>query len=78
MEQSFQLDELSELWCSLERLGSEPWIVIQAIVILLVKAFFATETAQFQKDSRLKAVHITTGFVDGDLYEIATSIAPCA
>jgi len=70
------LGRLSALWSPLQQVEAEPWIVSQALVILLVRVFFAQCSAEFQNLSGLKTVHVATGFDDGDLYALRTPLMP--
>ena len=56
--------------------GEQAWEVAQAIAIALVKEFFRNHGPEFQKASGLKEVYVATGFDDGDLYEVRTTLAP--
>jgi hypothetical protein len=66
------------LWSQLKRTGAEPWVAAQAIVIILVRVFFANHAKEFQGLSGLRRVHVVAGFDEGDQYAIRTPLAPRA
>ncbi|MCW5556847.1 MAG: hypothetical protein KIT22_03260 [Verrucomicrobiae bacterium] len=71
-----ELNELSALWLNLKGTKVEPWITVQAMVILLIRAFFEEHGDEFRKVTKRQHVNIATGFDDGDLYEVQTPISP--
>ena len=68
--------ELSALWQPLKKAGEEPWIVVQAIVIVLVRAMFEAHGVEFGKLFKRKNLFVASGFDDGDLYTIRTVLSP--
>ncbi len=72
------LDELSKLWRALAEAGVEPWVIIQALAIILVRNFFEQHHTDFRSASGLQHVYVTSGFDDGDLYPIQTPLTPKA
>lgn len=66
---------LLPIWRDLKRSGAEPWVAAQAIIIVFVKAFFSKHAVEFQEISGLRRVHVVSGFDDGDLYELRTTIS---
>lgn len=70
------LGQKSGLWNRLREAGQEPWVVAQAITIIMLRAFFKTQHKEFSKLTGLKRLYIVSGFVDGDLYAVQTPISP--
>jgi len=70
------LGQKSGLWNRLRKAGQEPWVVAQAITIIMLRAFFKTQHEEFSKLTGLKRLYIVSGFVDGDLYAVQTPISP--
>jgi hypothetical protein len=73
-----RLEQFSKLWRPLREAGDEPWVVIQAMVIVLVRSFFGNHCSEFRKLTGLRRVHVASGFDDGDLYAIHTPLSPRA
>jgi hypothetical protein len=71
-----ELSELSTLWRNLTEAKAEPWITVQAMTILMIREFFEKHEAEFREITRLNSVAVATGFDDGDLYEVQTTISP--
>jgi len=71
-----ELDWLSALWRDLKSTKMEPWITVQAVIILTMREFFEQHGDEFQKITGLRSVNISTGFDDGDLYEVYTTVSP--
>ncbi|MEQ2009216.1 MAG: hypothetical protein ABMA26_20740 [Limisphaerales bacterium] len=71
-----ELDELSALWADLKGTEAVPWITVQAMAILLIREFFEAHGDEFRKITSLSTVNVATGFDDGDLYEVRTSVSP--
>ena len=63
-------NELCLIWERFENAGTKSWTVVQSIVIVLLKEILKSRTSEIRKISRLKGVHIFTGFDDGDLFKI--------
>ena len=72
------LDQLSSTWSRLAKAGDESWVVIQAIVIVTVRAFFLKNSTGFRKLTGINKVYVASGFDDGDLYAIRTPLSPKA
>jgi hypothetical protein len=73
-----RLEELSKLWRPLREAGDEPWVIIQALVIVIVRSFFGDHSSEFIKLTGLRRVHVASGFDGGDLYAIPTPLSPKA
>ncbi|HYG35271.1 MAG TPA: hypothetical protein VEC99_10830 [Clostridia bacterium] len=58
--------------------GVETWVIAQAIAILLIKAFFERHSHEVRKMLGKKTLFIASGFDEGDLYAIKTSVSPKA
>lgn len=71
-----ELSELSSLWADLKRTKAESWVTVQAMLMLLVRAFFEEHAKEFQRIARVRSMTVTTGFDEGDLYEVRSSISP--
>lgn len=65
----------SNLWTKLRQAAGEPWVVAQAITIILVRAFFKTHHDEFSRLTGLRRLYIVSGFVDGDLYALRTPLS---
>lgn len=72
------LDQLSEIWKRLRKTSDEPWVVVQAIACIIVRAFFAKHHTDFTKITGLKEIYVASGFDDGDLYTLRTPLSPKA
>jgi len=64
-----------KIWKALRRAGEEPWVVALGIATVIVRIFFENHHAAFTRLTRLSLIHITCGFVDGDLYVLRTPIS---
>lgn len=71
-----ELNELSALRVELGATKSPPWIAVQSMVILWIRAFFDEYGEEFRALTGLRQVNVTTGFDDGDVYEVRTAISP--
>ncbi len=69
---------VSKLWGKLKRCGDEPWVVVQAVATIMVRAFFENHHAEFRELTGFKRVYVACGFDDGDLYELRTPFSPKA
>jgi hypothetical protein len=69
-------EDLFDFWPAIRRARGEPWVAAQAVVIILVKAFFAAHDAEFRELSGLKDLYVTSGFDEGDLYAVQTAVSP--
>lgn len=72
------LEALLKLWKPVRKAGNEPWVVMQAIAIALIQAFFNEHEVKFKQLTGLKRVYIISGFDDGDLYVLQTPLSPPA
>jgi hypothetical protein len=72
------LDSLSTLWHEVENEEVPAWLVVQAVVLSIVKAFFARQASDFRSASGLRSVTVTSGFDDGDLFTVVTPLTPAA
>jgi len=70
------LNELSALWGNLKDAKVEAWIPVQAMTMLMIRAFFEQHGNEFRRATGLFTVNIATGFDDGDLYEVQTTVSP--
>ncbi len=67
-------DALSKLYKRLPPTKTEPWVVVQAVVILLIKECLESHHAAVKKLIGRKKLIIATGFDDGDLHVIDTPL----
>lgn len=72
------LEGLSKLHRRLREAGVEAWVIAQAVAILLIRAFFATQAGELERLLGARKLWITSGFDDGDLYAIRMCAAPAA
>jgi hypothetical protein len=70
------IDALSKIYGPLRTAGGEPWVVAQAIVILLIRAFFVARSEEVKTLLGRRKLFITCGFDDGDLYAVRTPVSP--
>lgn len=64
------IPQLNRLWENLSGAKEEEWEVVLAVTIIVLKSYFDDNTESFMDMIGLESVIITTGFDDGDLYEI--------
>lgn len=67
---------MSALWRSLAKEQQEPWLIIQAVVIVLIKHYFDQNFPMFRMKTKIDKLHVFVGFDDGDLYQVSTEMEP--
>lgn len=65
-----KIEALNNLRERLQESKVEPWILAQAMVIIILKDYFKNKDNKFDLLSGLAGARVATGFDDGDLYMI--------
>ena len=72
------IDALFPIWTEWPEGDAANWAPVLAVVIAVVKAFFARSATTFSSNSGLSELHVSCGFDDGERFEVATPLHPAA